>query len=72
VIVKWGSKRERCFKVNPPPRDVYYQLSVDSFNLGQKLIVELSKGEMTYGQFAGRRKEIKQASLAKAQLLQAK
>jgi hypothetical protein len=72
VIVKWGSKRERCFKVNPPPRDVYYQLSIDSFNSGQKLILELSKGEMTYGQFAGRRKEIKQASLAKAQLLQAK
>lgn len=72
VIVKWGSKRERCFKVNPPPRDAYYQLSVDTFNLGQKLIAELSKGEMTYGQFAGKRKEIKQASLSKAQSLQAK
>lgn len=72
VIVKWGGKRERCFRSNPPPRDAYYQLSVDSFNLGQKLITELSKGEMTYGQFAERRKEIKQSSLAKAKLLQAK
>jgi hypothetical protein len=72
VIVKWGNKRERCFNVNPPPRDVYYQLSVDTFKLGQKLIMELSKGEMTYGQFAERRKEIKQASLAKVQSLQAK
>jgi hypothetical protein len=72
VIVKWGSKRERCFKANPPPRDAYYQISVDSFDLGQKLIQELSKGEMTYGRFAERRKEIKQDSLAKAQSLQAK
>jgi hypothetical protein len=72
VIVKWGSKRERCFKANPPPRDAFYQLSVDSFNLGQKLILELSKGEMTYGQFAAKRKEIKQSSLAKAKLLQSK
>ena len=72
VIVKWGSKRERCFKLNPPPRDAYYQLSVDSFNLGQKLIQELSKGAMSYGRFAERRKEIKQDSLAKAQSLQAK
>ncbi len=72
VILKWGSKRERCFNVNPPPRDVYYQLSVDTFNLGQKLIQELSRGEMTYGQFAERRKEIKKASLSKAQSLQAK
>lgn len=72
VIVKWGNKRERCFNANPPPRDAYYQLSVDTFNLGQKLILDLSKGEMTYGQFATKRREIKQASLAKAQALQAK
>lgn len=72
VIVRWGSKREQCFKASPPPRDAYYQISVETFNLGQKLILELSRGEMTYGQFAERRKEIKQASLAKAQLLQAK
>lgn len=72
VIVKWGSKREQCFKANPPPRDAYYQLSVESFNLGQSLIADLSKGELTYGQFAARRKEIKQSSLRKAQSIQAK
>jgi len=72
VIVKWGSKRERCFNSNPPPRDAYYQLSVDTFNLGQKLLLELSKGGITYGQFAERRKEIKEASLARARLIQAK
>lgn len=72
AIVKWGSKRERCFNSNPPPRDANYQLSVDTFNLGQKLLLELSRGEITYGQFAERRKEIKEASLAKARLIQAK
>jgi Protein of unknown function (DUF2846) len=72
VIVKWGAKRERCFKIDPPPRDSYYQLSVESFNLGQKLIQELSKGGMTYGQFAAKRKEVKQRSLDKAQSLKAK
>lgn len=72
VIVKWGNKRERCFKVNPPPRDAYYQLSVESFNLGQKLIQELSKGGMTYGQFTAKRKEIKEISLDKARSLKAK
>ncbi|MBI4809443.1 MAG: DUF2846 domain-containing protein [Nitrosomonadales bacterium] len=70
VIAKWGSKRERCFNANPPPRDNYHQISVDAFNRGQKLILELSKGEMTYGQFAERRKEIKQTSLTEAQALQ--
>lgn len=69
VIVKWGSKRERCFNSNPPPRDAYYQLSVDTFNLGQKLLLELSRGEMTYGEFAERRKAIKQDSLTRAQSL---
>lgn len=72
VIVKWGSKRERCFNSNPPPRDANYQLSVDAFNLGQKLLLELSKGEITYGQFAERRKDIKEASLAKARSIQAR
>jgi len=72
VILKWGNKRERCFNANPPPHDAFYQLSIDTFNLGQKLILDLSKGDMTYGQFAKKRKEIKQASLAKAQALQAK
>lgn len=72
VIVKWGSKRERCFNANPPPRDSYYDISVEAFNLGQKLILELSRGEMSYGQFAEKRKEIKQSSLTKANLLQAK
>lgn len=72
AIVKWGSKRERCFNSNPPPRDAYYQLSVDTFNLGQKLILELSRGGMSYGQFAEKRKEIKQTSLTKAHLLQTK
>jgi hypothetical protein len=71
VIVKWENKRERCFKIDPP-RDSYYQLSVESFNLGQKLIQDLSKGRMTYGQFAAKRKEIKQRSLDKAQSLKAK
>ena len=72
VIQKWAAKRERCFKANPPPRDSYYQLSVDSFSLGQKLIGELAKGGMTYGQFAVRRKQIKDDSLTKARSLQAK
>lgn len=72
VIVKWGSKRERCFNSNPPPRDSYYDISVEAFNLGQKLILELSRGEMSYGQFAEKRKEIKQSSLTKANLIQAK
>lgn len=72
AIVKWGSKRERCFKTSPPPRNAYYQISVDSFDLGQKLIQELGKGGMTYGQFAERRKEIKEDSLSKARSLQAK
>jgi hypothetical protein len=70
AIVKWGSKRERCFNSNPPPRDANYQLSVDTFNRGQKLLLELSKGEITYGQFAERRKEIKETSLAKARSIQ--
>lgn len=69
VITQWGTKRELCFNANPPPRDAYYQLSTDTFNRGQKLILELSKGEMTYGQFAERRQEIKQTSLAQAQSL---
>jgi hypothetical protein len=47
VITQWGTKRELCFNANPPPRDAYYQLSIDTFNRGQKLILELSKGEMT-------------------------
>lgn len=72
VLVKWGSKRERCFNANPPPRDDLYQLSVDTFSRGQKLILELSRGEMSYGQFAEKRKEIKQESLASARLIQAK
>lgn len=72
VIAKWGSKRERCFKANPPSRDAFYQLSVDTFNLGQQLIQDLSKGGMTYGQFTAKRRDIKQASLAKAKLLQTK
>lgn len=71
VVTKWGAKRELCFNANPPPRDAYYQLSVDAFNHGQKLILELSKGRMTYGQFAERRKEIKQTSMTQAQSLQA-
>lgn len=71
VIAKWGAKRESCFNANPPPRDAYYQISVDAFKRGQQLILELSKGEMTYGQFAERRKEIKQTSLDEAQALRA-
>jgi hypothetical protein len=72
VIVKWGSKREQCFNDSPPPHDAFYQLSVDTFKQGQKLILELSKGDMTYSQFTERRQEIKKASLTKAQELQAK
>lgn len=72
VIVKWAGKRQACFNGNPPPRDSYYQLSVDAFNQGQKLIQELAKGAMSYGQFAERRNEIKQSSIAKAQALKAK
>jgi hypothetical protein len=72
VIVRWGSKRERCFNANPPARDSYYDISVEAFNLGQKLILELSRGEMSYGQFAEKRKEIKQSSLTKANLTRAK
>ena len=72
VIVKWGSKRERCFNANPPPQDAFYDLSVETFNRGQKLILELSRGEMSYGQFAEKRKEIKQDSLSQAKILQAK
>jgi len=71
LLVKWGSKREHCFNANPPPHDAFYQLSVDTFNRGQKLILELSRSEMSYGQFAEKRREIKQESLANARLIQA-
>ncbi len=72
VVLKWAEKRERCFKANPPPQNAFYQLSVDSFNQGQQLIRELGAGNMTYGQFATRRKQVKEESLAKAQAIQAK
>lgn len=71
LIAKWGAKREACFNANPPPRDAYYQLSVDTFNRGQQLILELSKGQMSYGQFAERRKAIKQESIAQAKEIKA-
>ena len=72
LIVQWGAKREACFNANPPARDAYYQISVDAFNRGQQLILELSKGQMSYGQFAERRRAIKQESLAQVQALNGK
>lgn len=69
LIVQWGTMREACFNANPPVRDAYYQISVEAFNRGQQLILELSKGQMSYGQFAERRRAIKQESLAQAQAL---
>ena len=72
VIAQWRDKRAQCFNDNPPPRDVYYRLATETFNLGQELILKLSKGEMSYGQFTRRRDEIKRSSVAKAQALQAR
>ncbi len=72
VIVQWGAKREACFNANPPLRDAYYQISLEAFNRGQQLILELSKGQMSYGQFAERRRAIKQESLERAQALNGK
>ena len=72
MIVQWGAKREACFNANPPVRDAYYQISMDAFSRGQQLILELSKGQMSYGQFAERRRAIKQESLDRAQALDGK
>jgi Protein of unknown function (DUF2846) len=71
VILKWKYKREQCFRADPPPRDIYFQLSTETFDRGQELIEQLGRGRMTYGQFAEKRDEIRQASLAKAQELRA-
>lgn len=62
LILKWGTKREKCYKIRAatfsfiPPN--LANLSVASDNDQQMLVLELYKGGLTYGDFAAKRQEI--------------
>lgn len=57
VVYKWGSKRDRCFRSFAPPRNAVEQAIAEGFNTSQRLILNLYKGNITYGQFAIQRQE---------------
>lgn len=62
AIKKWSSKLERCYKIKSEsyayePRNVaVWSAAADSEQLA--LVLELSKGSLSYGEFAAKRLEI--------------
>jgi hypothetical protein len=62
VIKKWSSKLERCYRIKSgshayEPRNVaIWSAAADSEQLA--LVLELSKGSLSYGEFAAKRLEI--------------
>lgn len=67
AILLWGSKRERCVKDNPPDASPISQVADEGFSAVQALILDLYKGQMTYGQFARKRQEVDAITRARIQ-----
>jgi len=67
AIYKWATKREQCLKSYPPPNNPLTQVNREGFNSIQSLILDLYKGNLTYGQFARQRREIAKMVEAKTQ-----
>ncbi len=67
AILKWGQKRDRCVAQIPASNHPVQQVQRQAFQTLQRLIVDLYRGNMTYGQFAQQRADIATTSDAQIQ-----
>lgn len=69
IIAKWGEKRELCLKTYTPVDGPYNQISLNAFKATQSLILDLFKGQLSYGQFARKRQDVDDKLSAEAQVI---